>query len=207
MTLTALPAPAPAVARAIRPRTLGTVMTVLALSACVATNYGAGRKAVILGGGLNVGMAAGYCIDQSASRETGDSAVILMGRCNTAVTASPAVLSLTVGPQASGGAIAAGNAALATFFTSEQGRATLSRSGDARDVEVLEAFDSNGIFTMRVRDAELGEYWRAVTAIRGRLVTLSAAGTEAAPLAATQGRDLLAKAMAELVKANPAPAV
>ena len=56
----------------------------------------------------------------------------------------------------------------------------------------------------RVRDAAVGEYWRTITSIRGRLVTLSAVGTEAAPLDPAKGRTILNRAMAELVRANPA---
>jgi hypothetical protein len=176
---------------------------VLLLSACVA-GYGAGRKAQVLGGSMQVGLAAGYCIDDSSSREGADSVVLLMGRCNTDVAESPALLTLSVGPAGSGSGIGLDNAALAAFFTSDAGRQMLSREGRAKDVEIVQAFDQNGIFTMQVRDSAVGDYWRAVAAIRGRLVTLSVAGTEGAPLDTAAGQQLLAKAMAELIKANPA---
>ncbi|OYU62487.1 MAG: hypothetical protein CFE30_09370 [Bradyrhizobium sp. PARBB1] len=176
----------------------------LLLSACVA-GYGAGRKAQVLGGSMQVGLAAGYCIDNTSSREGNDSLVLLMGRCNTGVTESPALLTLSVGPAGSGAGIGQDNAALAAFFTSDAGRAMLSRDGRARDVEVVQAFDQDGVLTMQVRDLAVGDYWRAVAAIRGRLVTLSVAGTEEAPLDSAAGKQLLARAMAELVKANPAP--
>jgi hypothetical protein len=154
---------------------------------------------------MTVGLAAGYCIDDASSRETADSLVLLMGRCNSSVSESPALLTLSVGPAGSGAGIGQDNAALAAFFTSDDGRAMLSRDGRARDVQVIQAFDEAGIFTMLVRDDAVGEYWRAVTGLRGRLVTLSVSGTEGAPLDAAVGRQLLAKAMAELVKANATP--
>lgn len=174
---------------------------ILLLSACV-TGFGAGRKAEVLGGSMTVGLAAGYCIDDASSREAGDSLILLMGRCNSSVSESPALLTLSVGPVGSGAGIGRDNAALAEFFTSEAGRTMLSRDGRASDVQVAQAFDQDGIFTMLVQDQAVGEYWRAVTAIRGRLVTLSVAGTEGAPLATANGQQLLAKAMAELIKAN-----
>ena len=177
---------------------------VLLLSACVA-GYGAGRKAQVLGGSMQVGLAAGYCIDESSSREGADSLVLLMGRCNAGVTETPALLTLSVGPVGSGAGIGQDNAALAAFFISDAGRKMLSRDGRARDVQVVQAFDEAGIFTMPVRDRAVGDYWRAVAAIRGRLVMLSVTGTESAPLDASAGRQLLARAMAELVKANPTP--
>lgn len=190
----------------IAPRTVpvsvSALLGLLLLSACVA-GYGAGRKAQVLGGSMQVGLAAGYCIDEASSREGDDSLVLLMGRCNSGVTETPALMTLSVGPTGSGAGIGVDNAALAAFFTSDAGRAMLSRDGRARDVEVVQAFDEAGIFTMLVRDRAVGDYWRAVAAIRGRLVTLSVTGTESAPLDNTAGRQLLARAMAELVKANP----
>lgn len=172
------------------------------LTACVA-GYGAGRTAKVLGGAMQVGLAAGYCIDDTSSREAADSLVLLMGRCNSSVSESPAVLTLSVGPAGSGAGVGRDNAALADFFTSDAGRAMLSRDGRASDVQVVQAFDQEGIFTMLVRDKAVGEYWRAVTAIKGRLVTLSVAGTKDAPLPTANGQHILARAMAELIKANP----
>ena len=173
------------------------------LTGCV-PGYAAGRKVAILDGSIQVGMAAGYCIDRAASRERDNAAVILMGRCNTSVPELPAVLSLTVGPSGSGGAVLGDTKALADYFRTPEGRATLSRDGRAKDVTVLEAIPGDGIFTLRVRDAAVGEYWRTITSIRGRLVTLSAVGTEAAPLDPAKGRTILNRAMAELIRANPA---
>lgn len=188
----------------IGPRALSPLFgLILLLSACVA-GYGAGRKAQVLGGSMQVGLAAGYCIDDSSSREGADSVILLMGRCNTGVSESPALLTLSIGPAGSGAGIGLDNAALAAFFTSESGRQMLSREGRASDVQIMQAFDQAGVFTMQVRDRAVGDYWRAVAAIRGRLVTLSVAGVEGAPLDATAGQQILAKAMAELIKANPA---
>lgn len=174
------------------------------LTACV-EGTAAGRKAEILGGAMQVGLAAGFCIDQSASREGQDSLILLMGRCNSAVAETPAIITVSVGPSGSESAIRDGNGALAAFFTSEAGRKMLSRDGRARDVTILRAFDESGVFTMQVRDRAVGDYWRAVTAIRGRLITVSVAGPEGAPLPAETGRQLLARAVAEMIKAN-APA-
>lgn len=175
----------------------------LILSACVA-NYGAGRTAPILDGGLTVGMARGYCIDGAASRQTGDSAVILMGRCNTSIDEPPAVLTLSVGPAGSASAISGGGQMLADFFTSDAGRATLSRDGRAGDVVVRQAVQSQGAFVMRVQDRAVGEYWRAITGLRGRLVTLSVAGTDDTPLSSGDGRALLDAALGQMIRANPA---
>lgn len=173
----------------------------LALAGCVST-YGAGRSAPILDGAFDVGMAKGYCVDRGAGRQAGDRAVVLMGRCTSAVDAVPAVLTLSVGAAGSASAISGGPALLAQFFTSEQGRQSLSRDGRAEDVAVVQALGSGDALLLRVRDRAVGEYWRAVTGLKGRLVTLSVAGAEGAPLDAAAGRAVLDEALAALIAAN-----
>ena len=84
-----------------------------------------------------------------------------------------------------------GGAALAAFFASAQGRATLSRDGRASDVRVIEALSVGDAFLMHLQDRDLGDYWRAVVGIKGRLVTLSATGTPAVPLNPKDGRKVL----------------
>lgn len=174
----------------------------LVLAGCVA-GYGPGRVKPILGGEVRVGMAAGYCIAENAGRESEDRAVVLMGRCSSAVEAVPAVLTLSVGTEGSGSVLANGSLAMARFFTSAEGRKSLSRSGRASQVRVLEARGDGDMLLLRVRDRAVGEYWRAVTVLNGRLVTLSVAGTDDAPLDADQGRAVLDAALAALLAANP----
>lgn len=185
----------------IRISRLGGIGLLLVLSACVA-NYGAGRSTPILDGAVNVGMAKGYCVDRNAGRQADDRAVVLMGRCTSSVDAVPAVITLSVGAGGSASAVAGGPALLAEFFTSEAGRQSLSRDGRAGDVRVLQALGSGDALLMRVEDRAVGEYWRAVTGLRGRLVTLSVAGTEAEPLGAEEGRRVLDQALSALVAAN-----
>jgi hypothetical protein len=109
------------------------------MAACVAGGSQGSRSAPVLKGALNMGVPAGYCIDRAASREAQDSAVVIMGRCADNVKALPAVLTVSVGQAGTAGAMAAGGQALASFFTSEEGRATLSRDGRASSVQVVEA--------------------------------------------------------------------
>ena len=178
---------------------------ILVLAGCVAGS-GAGRSTPILGGAMAVGVPSGYCVDRSAGRETDDRAIVLIGKCNAASAAVPAVVTLSVGAAGSASAIAGGPAQLAEFFASADGRKSLSRDGDARAVRILHAAGSGDALVMRVRDEAVGEYWRAVTGVRGRLVTLSVAGADGAPLDAEQGRALLDRSIAALVAANREPA-
>lgn len=175
----------------------------LVLAACVGgTGFTSSRAAPVLGGAMQVGVPPGYCIDGKASRETRNGAVILMGRCTDAMKAKPALISVSVGQAGSGGVMTAGGPALAAFFTSAQGRATLSRDGRAKDIKVLEALGSGDAFLLHLQDRTVGEYWRAVVSIKGRLVTISTTGTAEVPLPPKDGRALLETTLKALRSAN-----
>jgi hypothetical protein len=49
----------------------------------------------------------------------------------------------------------------------------------------------------------VGEHWRAVIGVAGRLVTISATGTETVPLAPAESRKVLDLALVALARANP----
>lgn len=173
------------------------------LTGCVGgTGTGSPRAAPVLAGTLSVGIPAGYCIDKAASREARDSAVLILGRCADNVRAVPAVITLSVGESGSAGAMAAGGAALAEFFTSSAGRASLSRDGRPAEVMVLQALSTGDAFILRLRDKRAGEYWRAVLGVSTRLVTVSVTGTPALPLAPDQGREVLDATLDAMRKAN-----
>ncbi len=183
---------------------VGAVVAAGIVAGCVPqTGIGSSRSAPVLGGALQIGVPPGYCIDGSASRERGDNAVILMGRCNDGAKAIPALVSVSIGQAASAGVMTAGGAALAGFFTSSQGRATLSRDGRASDIKVIETLGVGDAFYLHLQDRRAGEYWRAVIGIKGRLVTVSATGTPELPLTAADSRKVLESVLTALRKANP----
>lgn len=175
----------------------------IALSGCTLdAGFGSARSAPVLNGAIQVGIPAGYCIDTKSSRAGKDSAVVLMGRCSDAVLAKPALITVAIGKSGSAGVMTADGAALATFFTSTQGRVALSRSGRAADVTVISALSSGDAFLLHIKDRAVGEYWRAVVGINGRLVTLSATGTETVPLTPVDGRVLIDATLKALRAAN-----
>lgn len=181
---------------------------ILLLAGCMTTQGAGIRQVALLDGAMVAAAPAGYCIAPGAGQRQADSAVVIMGRCSAAGTAAPAVLTLTVGQAGSAGAMAAGGVALAEYFTSEAGRAALSRSGRAGDVQVLAASEVDRAFLVQVRDREAGEYWRGIAGLRGRLVTVTAAGpSDDAPLPAATGRALVEAALAALRRANTGGAV
>ena len=83
----------------------------------------------------------------------------------------------------------------------------LSRDGVAGHVVVLQALAAKGALLLHVKDQTAGEYWRAITAIKGRLVTISASGAEGAPLTSDQGLKLVRGMVEMLDKRNPDTAV
>ena len=185
----------------------------VALSGCqLEPGFGGARTASVLGGAMQIGVPAGYCIDGGASRETRNGAVILMGRCSNEVKAIPALVSVSIGQGGSAGVMTAGGPALAAFFGSRQGRATLSRDGRASDIRIIEALGAGDAFLLHLQDRSMGEYWRAVIGLKGRLVTISATGTADLPLVAKDGRkvldatlDAMRRANGSVAQANTAP--
>ena len=100
--------------------------------------------------------------------------------------------------------MAAGGETLAAFFTSADGRATLSRSGNPSDVTVNRAVMAGEDFLMLLSDQTVGTYWRAITGLRGRVLTVSAGGTVEVPLTPEASREILDATLAALHAANPA---
>jgi len=175
------------------------------LAACVT----GGLTAVsVLNGAVTVAAPSGYCVSADQVQQTEDTAVVLIGRCLASGLVAPAVISVSVGPAGSGGVMVAGDAALASFFAGRDGLSLLARSGKAKDVALIETRSVPGALLIHLKDTSLGSYWRAVTALNGRLVTISATGTgtgtggvalvETASLAAVR------QTLAVLQAANPA---
>jgi hypothetical protein len=135
--------------------------------------FSAPRAAPVLGGAVQVGLPRGYCIDRRAGRENGDTAVVVMGRCRDDLDAAAALLTTAIGPAGSAQVLAGGGQSLADYFTSDQGRRALSRSGRASAVEIVQAKTVGEAFVMRIRDGAVGEYWRGVEPVAGRLVTIT----------------------------------
>lgn len=156
----------------------------------------------MLGGAVTMGLPAGYCIDRSASREAEDTAVVIMGRCNSGASAVPAIVTAAVGRPGSAGVMTASPAELAAFFATPQGRATLSRDGKAGDVRLIAAVTSGHALLLHLADRRQGEYWRAFAGVRGRLVSISASGTPGIPLAPDAGRKVLDAFVTALATAN-----
>ncbi len=183
-------------------------VAVMALAACDGTMPGLGpasslHETKVLGDTIRVAAPSGYCFDPKASVTRGDAVTVLMGRCTAKGGVAAAVVSITIGPPASAGVLLAGPDALAKFFTSTDGRKILARDGDAGHVVVLQAQIDEGSLLLHINDLTAGEYWRVISAIQGRLVTISASGVEGAPLTPDQGLKLVLDELGLLNKRNP----
>ena len=67
---------------------------------------------------------------------------------------------------------------------------------------MLTALGSGDALLLRLKDRQVGEYWRAVVGIKGRLVTISATGTDQVPLAPQDGRDVVDSVLNALRSSN-----
>jgi hypothetical protein len=156
----------------------------------------------VLKGAITVAAPQGYCIDKKASVAVGSATVLLIGRCNAQGKVAAAVVTLTIGGPASAGVLVAGPKALADFFASAAGRKVLARDGDPDHVQIVQTQSADRGLLLHLRDQVAGDYWRAITAIKGRLVTISASGVAGAPLTSAQARALVTDTMALLDQRN-----
>jgi hypothetical protein len=175
----------------------------LTLAGCAGVELApASRGVAVLGGAVQVMPPTGYCADPKVSSGGADSAVVLMGRCKAGSSAVPALMTASIGVAGSGAALDAGPVALTRFFSSEQGRGMLASSGDAEDVIVTAAQTEENALMLQLQDANLGPYWRAVMAVQGRLVMLSATSVQSVALDPQDGRVLVTNTVLALRKAN-----
>jgi hypothetical protein len=130
----------------------------------------------------------GFCIDQASIKDTAQAGFVLMadcaalsGRKRKVDQARSVLLTATVAPPLESPESVTSQG-LEQFFGSEQGRAVLSRSGDATTVSAtMETLDDDTLI-LHIYDSSptnieglAKDDWRAFTVINDRLVTLSAA--------------------------------
>lgn len=148
---------------------------------------------------------SGFCVDPDSSQTSAAVPFVMLGNCATISGNSratqpdvKAVLTASVGPPDSGGAIAGASAEMDRYFRSDEGRRTLSRDGDAATVQVLDSFEEAGIFYLRSSDTSAAPFpdvsedqWRAYMEVNGRLVSAAVLGFKDAPMEAGRERALI----------------
>jgi hypothetical protein len=161
------------------------------------------RSAAVLGGEIKIRPPSGYCVDPAAGQEADDTAVVMAGRCSDTEPVDPAVMTVAIGRAGSAAPLSAGGAALAAYFTSPEGLAALSRSGQVGDARVTKAYSRDAAFLIHVEDRIAGAYWRSVLGIRGRLVTVSVSAPPGQRLDEASGASLMTAMLTSLARTNP----
>jgi hypothetical protein len=134
----------------------------------------------------------GYCVDPTATRDSGDTGFVLLGNCaaiansrRAAQPATPAVLTAAVSEPSDGGQLAESMGELDAFFRSDDGLRLISRTGEAATVTVLDTAIEGDVFLLHAADTSAGaiegvqgEYWRAYLDVGNRIATLSVIALE-----------------------------
>lgn len=148
----------------------------------------AGPAAVpVLDGSVMVAGPAGYCVDDTATRESESEAFVLLVRCSATRRNSPILSATVTALMAPGSADPENLARLGAFLDTRGGRTQLSRRGDAGDVRIVQTRVEDGALWLRIEDDgnpdtfEPG-YWRAIMPVADRVVTLSVLSARAHPV-------------------------
>ncbi len=206
-------------------KTLAALLPALAVAGCTdgpdvsAAGFGFSRSApqtiAVSNRAVVIGGPPGYCIDRSGSRLNGDSAFVVLASCasitqdaGAAAPRVPGLLTASVAKEADGAGLLAADGVLEGFLASDAGRAAMARDGRAASVQVLDMRRGDGAVLIRLRDTSQAElagvedvYWRGLTDLNGRLVTISVVSFAEQPLGADEGlatlRAFLARIRAE----------
>jgi hypothetical protein len=192
-----------------------------ALTGCELAAGTSGQSApasvTVASGAVTIAGPSGYCADSSASRDGAEGAFVLLGSCaslaqseSAARPDDPAVLTASVvtGPT-DGDDFTRSLPAMTRFLSSSVGRAALSRSGRADNLDILAISTADDVMYIHARDRSEAEgtdvepeYWRALLAVKGRIVTLSVLGLRENPLPSDIKRALLERFVARVRAAN-----
>lgn len=180
---------------------IATLATSLLLAACfesTSLTQAASRNAEALGGpamvtvldsSITVAGPAGYCVDETATRESDNEAFVLLTRCSATRRNSPILSATVTGMMAPGSADSENLTRLGAFLDTRGGRAQLSRRGNAADVTIIQTQVANGALWLRIEDSGNPgtfepDYWRAIMPVADRVVTLSVLSARAHPVGA-----------------------
>ena len=165
------------------------------------------REATVTSGKVRLRGPDGFCVDPRSTTASAEQAFVVFGNCaaitGNANEAQPYLSAIATATVTSGGltgeaAVTPRLARLNAFFRSAQGRAALSRSGDAASVTIGESFAEDGALFLRVRDtspvafkgAQLS-YWRSYFDAGSSVVAMSVIGMAGSPVTSAQGLDAL----------------
>ncbi|MGH1330406.1 MAG: hypothetical protein ACRBBK_05945 [Paracoccaceae bacterium] len=157
----------------------------------------AAREIAVADESILIAGPKGYCIDPTATRDTAKSAFVVLGACGAVAGrggGAKAGLLLASVTAAGSGRVAGATDQLAAYFSSDEGRAALSRSGDADAVKLLDHRVEGDALYLHLRDTSntslagvAPEYWRGMFDVNGHIATVSVMDFAQAPRAANSG--------------------
>lgn len=159
----------------------------------------------------------GFCVDPTATRDTGDTGFVLLGNCAAIANSrraiqpqSPAILTAAISAPSEGGRLADSLSDLDAFFRAPEGLALLSREGEPDSVRILETAMVGDAFFLHASDSSAGaiegvqtDYWRAYLDVGSRIATLSVLALEDRALDREQSLDILRSFVLAVQAANP----
>jgi hypothetical protein len=180
---------------------------------------GAEREISVTSDAVRIVGPRGFCVDPTATRNSGDSAFVLMGNCaaiaGTRRAGQPeirAVLTAAVSAPGDGGEISENLEELEGFFRSAEGRRLLSRSQQPSSVTILDTAVAGDVFYLHARDTSDGpldgvedSYWRAYLDIGRRIATLTVLGRSDAGPTDAEALSALQRFAGAVQAANPTP--
>lgn len=163
----------------------------------------------------------GFCVDPESTRDSGDTAFVLMGNCavisdrrSAGQPSVQAILTASLSEADASQTLRGAIPDLGTFFTSDEGRQLLSRAGEADTVEVLDSFHQGDVFYLRARDSSASEiqnvsadYWRSYLDVGDRIATLTVLGRDDSPIPSDTGLQTLRDFTQAVQNANTTGAI
>lgn len=165
--------------------------------------------------GVTVRGPKGYCVDPASTKEDASISFALLANCKALKgrnvprkDLARAFLTVSISGVLPSG-IATDMSALEAFFTSETGQGIVARSADAQDVTIQQVASAQEAIFLHVTDTSpnpLGalsqSYWRGITVIAGRLVTVTAASSLDTPVSEQALREKATEFMQSMLDAN-----
>lgn len=177
----------------------------LVLGGCVVAGLGQNSAPPAVPGGVALAAPSGFCLVESTRQIRGDADLAAFRRCPGG-SGQDAILTVAVGGAGSGEGLRFDGEEMAAYFTSDAGRRALSRSDNPRSVTVHEVRRAENAILLRLTDrAQPGveHAWRAVTGLRGRLVTLALRSpTEGPRVPASEGERVINRFLGAMRAAN-----
>jgi hypothetical protein len=161
----------------------------------------------------------GFCVDPTATRDTGDTGFAVLGNCAAIANSrrvlqpeSPAVLTAAISAPSDRGSLVDSLGELDTFFRSDEGLTLLSRAGEPDTVTILETLIVGDAFFLHASDSSAGaiegvqpDYWRAYLDVGPRIATLSVLALEDRALDRGRSLEILEDFVGAVQTANAGP--